>query len=298
MFIYLKSILRNLILPPQGLVLLGLIGLVLLRWHRRLGLTLIAFSLISLWVLSMPVVSNQLQSMAERYPALDLSHPVNAQAVVILAGGGVRAAPEYGGLTVDDETLLRVNYGAYVARRTSLPVLVTGSPNEAEAMRQTLERNFSITPRWVENRSGDTFENARFSSRLLHVDHIERIILVTSSTHEWRSTHEFTDADLQVVPAPVGIRGHENLEFGSFVPGPSALMHSYLAVYELVGEPVRILFAALHLRRQQPQGPLCPDPWRRMAQLWRPALRTVHRWRASPQSSGRWSSPHERPLRS
>jgi uncharacterized SAM-binding protein YcdF (DUF218 family) len=254
MFTYLKSLLRNLILPPQGLVLLGLIGLVLLRWHRRLGLTLIAFSLISLWVISMPVVSNGLQRMAERYPALDLSHPVDAQAVVILAGGGVRPAPEFGGLTADGETLERLDYGAYVSRRTSLPVLITGSPAEADAMQLVLARSFNITPRWVENRSGDTFQNARFSSPLLRADHVKRVILVTSSTHEWRAAHEFMDAGIEVVPAPVGIRGREDLDLGSFIPNPSAMMHSYLAVYELIGEPVRIVFSALHLRRQQPQS--------------------------------------------
>ena len=40
----------------------------------------------------------------------------------------------------------------------------------------------------------------------------------------------------------------------SFVPATDALMHSHEAVYELIGEPVRELFAVLHLRRQQPAG--------------------------------------------
>jgi hypothetical protein len=31
-------------------------------------------------------------------------------------------------------------------------------------------------------------------------------------------------------------------------------MSSHEAVYELIGEPVRELFALLHLRRQQPEG--------------------------------------------
>jgi uncharacterized SAM-binding protein YcdF (DUF218 family) len=254
MFTYIKAILRNLILPPAGLLILAFVGLLLSRRHRRLGNTLIATSLGLIWLGSLPVVANWLQRQADRYPPLDLSKPVNAQAVVILAGGGERMAPEYDGPAIAGDTLERVDYGAYVARRMSLPVLVTGSAWEAEAMRATLVRNLNITPRWVENHSGDTFENARFSARLLRVDHITRIILVTTGTHEWRAVHEFTAAGLQVVPAPVGNRIPGRLGVHSFVPEVGALLHSHEAVYELIGEPVRELFAALHLRRQQPEG--------------------------------------------
>jgi uncharacterized SAM-binding protein YcdF (DUF218 family) len=254
MFTYVKSILRNLILPPAGLLILAFIGLLLTRRHRRLGNALIATSLGLIWLGSLPVVANWLQRQAERYPPLDLSRPVNAQAVVILAGGSERTAPEYGGPAIAGDTLERVDYGAYIARRTSLPVLVTGSNDEAEAMRATLMRSFNITPRWVDTRSGDTFDNARFSARLLRADHVSRIILVTTGTHEWRAAHEFMAAGLQVVPAPVGNRIPQQLHVESFVPAVNALMHSHEAIYELIGEPVRELFAVLHLRRQQPAG--------------------------------------------
>jgi uncharacterized SAM-binding protein YcdF (DUF218 family) len=129
---------------------------------------------------------------------------------------------------------------------------VSGSSLEARAMQATLIRDFRITPRWVESRSGDTFENARFSSKLLRADGIHRIVLVTSGTHEWRAAHEFMSAGLDVVPAPVGTSMATSLNPVSFVPTAGGLLHSYLAAYELVGEPVRKLFAALHLRRQQP----------------------------------------------
>lgn len=254
MFPYLKSILRNIILPPAGLLILAFVGLLLARRHRRLGHALTAISVGLIWVISCPAVADRLQSFAERYPPLDLSRPVSAQAIVILAGGAVRFAPEYGGWVAGSDTLERLTYGAYVARRTALPVLVSGSPDEAQAMQATLSRNFGITARWVENRSGDTFENARFSARLLHVDHVSRVILVTSSMHEWRATQEFMATGLQVVPAPVGDLAPRPLGIASFVPGMGSLLRSHEAVYELIGEPVRIVFAALHLRKQQPQG--------------------------------------------
>jgi uncharacterized SAM-binding protein YcdF (DUF218 family) len=254
MFIFLKSIARTLVLPPTGPLILAILGLVLMVKYRRLGRALVFIGLVSLFLLSMPWVGEALERLAERYPPLDPSRPVDAQAIVILAGGSVRNAPEYGGPATASETLERVVYGAFLAHRTSLPVLVSGSPKEAAAMRATLIRDFGITPRWVENASGDTFENARFSERLLDADHIRRIVLVTSGLHEWRAAHEFMAAGFDVVPAPVGNLPPDKRGFERFVPGMEGLQDSYRATYELMGEPVRELFSALHLRRQQPQS--------------------------------------------
>jgi len=252
MLIFLKSLLRTTFLPPGGLLILIVVGLFLARRHRRLGGALVIIGLGSLWLLAMPVVGDALMRAAERYPALDPSRPVNAQAIVILAGGGVRIAPEYGGPAAKDETLDRLMYGAFLAHRTSLPVLISGSSDEALAMQATLVRDLGITPRWVENRSGDTFQNARFSSRILRADRIHRIILVTSSAHEWRAAQEFMSAGLEVVPAPVGILEHRGRTATDFVPNEEGLRRSRAALYEMVGEPVRRLFAVLHVRRQQP----------------------------------------------
>jgi uncharacterized SAM-binding protein YcdF (DUF218 family) len=253
MLIFLKSVARTLILPPTGLLMLAFIGLFLSRRHRRLGTSLLVTALVALWLCATPVVADVLQRLAERYPPLDPARPVNAQAVVILGGGAVRVAPEYGGPAARLDTLERLNYGAFVARRTSLPVLVSGSPREAQAMAATLWRDFGIRARWVENRSGDTFQNAEFSARLLRADGIHRIVLVTSSTHEWRAAHEFMSAGLEVVPAPVGTLQDEGEPLLSrCVPRVEALTRSHLAVYELAGEGVRRTFLALHLRRHQP----------------------------------------------
>src|ERR1700756_4717322 len=121
MFIYLKSLARTLILPPGGPLILALVGLLLISRYRKLGSALVLVGVVSLWLFSMPIVGEALERLSEGYPPLDPSRPVSAQAVVILGGGSIRRAPEYGGLAAAFETLERVNYGAFVARRTSLP---------------------------------------------------------------------------------------------------------------------------------------------------------------------------------
>src|ERR1700722_4053818 len=95
---YCKALLRQLILPPAGPLLLAFIGLFWLRHGPRVGRALIGLGLASLWLLSTPVVADALSRLAEHYPPLDLSRPSGAQAIVILGGGGWRdTAPEYGG---------------------------------------------------------------------------------------------------------------------------------------------------------------------------------------------------------
>ena len=169
---------------------------------------------------------------------------------MILAGSMARAsAPEYGGEPAVSGPLERLAYGAYLAHRTGLPVLVTGTPTEAQAMRATLARHFAVPVRWVESHSRDTFENAQLSASILRAQGITRVLLVTDAAHEWRASAEFQSAGLAVVPAPVNVWAPSQHDLSSFLPNSSALLQSTAAVYELLGDPARRVMAALHLRR-------------------------------------------------
>lgn len=246
----LKTLLRNLILPPAGPLLLALLGLALLKHRPKLARACLYTGLVVLWMLSVPIIADALSGLAERYPPLDLSRPSGAQAIVILGGGGqITRAPEYGSPSAEPILLERLSYGAYAAHKTGLPILISGGGIEASAMQETLQRNFDTAVRWVDNQSGDTFQNAHNSVQLLKREGIERIVLVTHSTHMSRAVQEFTAAGIEVVPAPMGIiskRGHGIVQY---FPSPDGLLHSYEAVYELLGEPARALLAATHLRR-------------------------------------------------
>jgi uncharacterized SAM-binding protein YcdF (DUF218 family) len=246
----LKTLLKGLVLPPAGPLLLGFLGVYWMRRRPRLARVCLLLGLGSLWLLSTPLVSDGLSSVAEHYPALDLRRVADAQAIVILGGGGQRGfAPEYGGPAADPVLLERLSYGAFIARKTGLPILVTGARVEAAAMRATLLRNFDLDPRWVDGEAYDTFDNARNSARMLDADGIHRVVLVTSAPHLWRSVHEFTDAGMQVVPAPAGMLAERDPGIWRFLPNVEALHRACAAINELLGEPVRIFLAATHLRR-------------------------------------------------
>lgn len=250
MLLRFKLLLKCIILPPTGSLLLAILGIFLIGRRPRLARACLILGLGSLWLLSTPLVSDALEGLAEHYPAWDLRESAGAQAIVILGGGGQRAfAPEYGGPAADPLLLERLSYGAYVARKTGLPILVTGFRTEAVAMQATLLRNFGIDARWVDSTSFDTFDNAGHSARILKAADIQRVILVTHATHMWRAVHEFTAVGLNVIPAPVGMRAPRELGFLSYVPNADALLRSVAALYEILGEPVRVFLAATHLRR-------------------------------------------------
>jgi uncharacterized SAM-binding protein YcdF (DUF218 family) len=250
--LHLKTLLKELLLPPADFLLLALLGLALLKRRPALARGCLIAAVGALWLLSTPVVSDGLSALAEHYPPVDLRLARDAQAIVILGGGGQRAyAPEYAGPAAEPLLLERLSYGAYLAKKTGLPILVTGFPLEARAMHDTLLRNFGIEAHWVDSSAFDTFQNARNSARILNPEGVHRILLVTRATHMWRAVHEFTAAGLDVIAAPAGMLATRNFSVLAFLPAPQALVRSQMAIYELLGESVRVFLAATHLRRHQ-----------------------------------------------
>lgn len=234
---------KTLLVPPNLLFTLGILGVVLaLRW-RRTGFALAALSLVALFVLSMPVVSTMLLSRLES-PATLLPPGTpdrGAGAIVVLSAGGRLFAPEYGESTVDGLTLERLRYAASLQRRTGLPILVTGGPMLDEAvtlggmMAETLRTDFHAFVRWVEERAENTFENAVYSRNLLRQDGVERVYLVTHAWHMPRALAAFEEAGLDVIAAATGFNRLTRPRAHSFQPNARALADSYLAIHELIG---------------------------------------------------------------
>jgi uncharacterized SAM-binding protein YcdF (DUF218 family) len=247
----LKTLARELMLPPSGSLILVLIGAIMVWRRRRFGWTVCVVGFASLWLFCTPIFADRLAVLAERYPALNLDRPVNAQAVVVLGGGGERdQAPEYNGPAAEPLLLERLAFAVFLARHYSLPLAVSSAGAEATAMAQTLSRNFGIVPRWIEGNSRDTYENARLSARILLPAGIKRILLVTSSAHEWRAAHEFMAAGFEVTPAPAGVLAPRESGIFRFLPSAAGLTRSNVAVYELLGEPMRQLQAAFGIRER------------------------------------------------
>ncbi len=232
---FLESLLR----PPNSLIWLAVIGLVLLRTrHRRAGVAVLAVSVLSLYLLSTPLVVSALLSSLDRHPPLDPSGAArpDAQAIVVLSAGKTEAL-EFGGEVVTGMALERLRYGVWLQRQVSRPILLTGvtSPLMAEAMGKW----FGAEARWVEGESRNTHEHAMNCAGLLRDAGIDRIYLVTHYWHMPRAVAAFRRIDgLEIVPAPLGFGGDDEPQWLNprwIMPGTVHLYTSALTLHEWIG---------------------------------------------------------------
>lgn len=239
----LNAIPHDLILPPTSLFFLIFIGLALWRRWPRAGRIVAATGLALLtlvssnagaWLLVAP-----LEGMTAPLRAPDI---VGAQAIVVLAAGHMRQAPEYEGRDIPDYiALARLRYAAHLHRRTGLPILVSGGNGsrgvapKAVTMAAALREDFGVPVRWIEPRSRDTLQNAVFSAALLRASGVKRILLVTDAMHMPRARGVFERAGLDVVSAPTMFFGRERPSFDAWLPSAEGMRRSWYAAYEWLG---------------------------------------------------------------
>lgn len=236
---------RSAFVDPVFFVLLaGMFGLLVgLRW-RRLGVSIILLAFIALYALSTEYVSSALLHAVEalqKPPAT--AEPANRPAAIVVLSAGLRRQPaEMGGDIIGEDTLERVRQAAQLHRETGLPLLVSGGmvpgarKSLARTMSEALRRDFGTDAAWEEDQSQTTYENAKFSARILGAADIHSVYLVTHAAHMPRAVAIFERCGLHVVPAPTGFtQPVERLSLYSLLPRAAFLAGSGRALRELFG---------------------------------------------------------------
>lgn len=227
------------VLPPGNLVGTALVGAALSFRTRRVGQWIALLSVAALAVLSMPLVAAWLTFPLEQGLPLqpDPAHP--PQAIVVLSAEVDRLADGTSGVGM--LTLERVRAGAALARRTGLPLLVSGgytgddTADACAVMADSLHADFGLDVRWRECRSTDTWENAAMSAALLKPDGIQSIYLVTHAWHMPRALLAFRPTGLLVTAAPTLLDATPRPQLEGLVPGARAMQRSYWSLHEWVG---------------------------------------------------------------
>jgi uncharacterized SAM-binding protein YcdF (DUF218 family) len=189
----------------------------------------------------MPVVSYSmllgLESGLPMTPPAD--HP--PQAIVVLGAEVIRAHNEKLGIRPGLLTLDRLRTAAALHRRTGLPILVTGGTTQPDTpavglvMAQSLTDDFQTPPRWVESKSSDTWQNARFSADILRAEGITSVYVVTHSWHMRRAVVAFQGTGLTVTAFPTSLDDPLEPDLYDFLPRASGWQTGYFAVHEWIG---------------------------------------------------------------
>ena len=242
MAFFLKKMISAVLLPPLLPMIVMVSGLLMASRKKKGGWWVAWTGMALALFFSMPLTMNFLVRGLESIPPIQAKQLEQAQAIVILGGGHRDLSPEFGSVMPGSQTLERLCYGAFLARRTGLPVLVSGGaprggPSEASVMAHTLKTHFGVTAAWIEERSLDTGDNARYSAAILEKAGIGSIALVTHATHMRRSVYEFSRTGLQVLPAPTAFFSSDmkRERFFGLVPDVKSVQIGYYVTHEWLG---------------------------------------------------------------
>lgn len=231
-----KPLLTALLLPPAGPLLLALLGLLIAgkRWLAGAVLSLIGIG--TLWFLSCNAIGVGLaHTLLPPVKPLNVQGPElsGAQAIVVLGGGVLGRATEFGRAQPSTQTLERLRYGAWLARKARKPLAFAGGvgwaaagtdvPSEADVARDMLQQDYALELRWVDGRSRDTAGNAKMMAEAMGPDRIRRIVLVTHATHMPRARAAFEQAGFQVTPAPTALPGPRERTLLEWLPSVHGL---------------------------------------------------------------------------
>lgn len=242
-----RYFIKQLLLPPGILLLLLALAWWFRRTRPRLAGLCFALGLGGFWLMSLPVMVEWGARALETEPPLareDWSTLAqHADVIVVLGSGRERGDPAWGTDQPTGVGLERERYAARLAKASGLPVLTSGGlhygtpPSEAALMATSMQDDFGVSVRWLEERSRTTWENARMSAEILLPLGLKRVVVVTQAWHMPRSRWSFEQAGFTVVSGPVGFLGVDNARpLGGWMPEFKSVWQSGQLINEAVGQ--------------------------------------------------------------
>lgn len=230
-----------LVLPPGIFILL----LLLASFYTKKFKILFLLGAFGFYALSNSFVADFLLKPLESSYNTTLDKSQKADGIIVLGGGSIAGSAN---LPLANDAYKRALWGAMIAKSTNLPLYFSGAGlykkySEADAFKDTMDeletylhvKDISLH---VENKSLDTYQNAKFSKQLFTNKGIEKptIFLVTSAYHMTRSLKLYEHFGFNVIPAATGFRIDDKPKtIWDYFPNMGAFKKSYIALHEYAG---------------------------------------------------------------
>lgn len=247
MFFYASKVLGFFAIPSNFLILMGVVGVILLRTRfARAGWGLVVASLVLLAIFGLSPVGNALMvPLEQRFPPWDERR--GAPHGIVVLGGAVSPDISHARDAVAlNEAAERLTVVAAMGQRyPDARIVFSGGSNaimyggrpEAEFALRLLESLGVARGRVVaEDKSRNTVENAQFTRALVNPKPGERWVLVTSAYHLPRAVGVFRAAGFPVEAHPVDWRTRGAIDtFRPFLTVGDGLRRTDTAVREWIG---------------------------------------------------------------
>ena len=190
----------------------------------RIGLALLGFALVALWIAATPFFANWLNWRLElQFPPVKVETLPQSDAVILLGGVGLDF----------DNPANRIMHALQIYRAGKAPLIVYSGGNADPLFELGVPRAALI----LDTESRNTRENAVNTAAIFKARGWRSGILVTSAAHMPRALAAFQRVGLSVVPATTGVRagptqfdGHLDLQMDN-----EALRRTTEAIKEIVG---------------------------------------------------------------
>lgn len=241
----LSKLLTPLLLPPGLFLLLAIAALLYFRGRRmRAGVSLLTLLVVLVYLLSIrPVADSLILPLENAHPAPAGVQP--ACGVIAVFGGGAIPSGPFPGEPARPgaSSTLRAHEAFAIWRKAPAQIILSGGGaygdhwNSAQAMGAFLRAlgvpgDFLI----LEQESRNTFENAKFTARLLRKRKYSSPCLVTSAYHMPRAVRSLAVFDVSVIPLPTDFKAYRD-DYGwrHALPTMQSLSISVLALHEYLG---------------------------------------------------------------
>ncbi len=242
MLIYLQKVITSIVLPP-GIFFCALLVIAIrmaVRFKLKTAALLVALLLL-MWASTIPPVTDWMILRLTGSTGAEDCIPSGWEKgdVIIVLGGGVHypGCDINGSSILSGDSAIRLLTAARIHGRNQVPIIVSGGkvlyhlPAESAIMAVYL-RDLGVRQEHIiiEDRSKDTEENARYSTKICMNRGYKKPVLVTSAYHLKRAENEFKKCGIAVLPVSAGYRPEKTKTYRwmDYLPGDFTVIRTIM----------------------------------------------------------------------